>query len=86
MSNETPARKAFDKVLTFLKEIDDLRERIAEERVLYVESDSASISPQGWADLVAVARKAAMDAMKRDKAETTRKRRDDLAGQLGLDL
>ena len=39
-----------------------------------------------WADLVAVARKAAMDAMKRDKAETTRKRRDDLAGQLGLDL
>jgi len=85
MTND-PTRAAFDRVKNILTEINGLRDDLADLKVEYVEANSAALTAVAWGDIVAVARKAVMDSAAREKAERNRKRRDELEGQLGLDL
>lgn len=85
MSNDA-RQTAFERIKNVLSEIAVLRDDLAELKTEYVGATADPIPPETWGDLVALARTAVMDASKRAKADTARKRRDELAGQLGLDL
>lgn len=82
MTND-PLVKLYDDVKALLREMDGIRDAIADLKLVNTKGPNA-MTPEAWSDLVAVARLAVMDDAKRAKRETAERRRKELSEQLEL--